>query len=65
MGSETELKIENCEFLLFLRFIILERERESSQVGRGAEGEEEGESRLPTECGAQLWAQSQDPEIMT
>jgi len=40
-----------------------ERERASAQARGGAEGE--GEADSPAEQEAQLWAQFQDPGIMT
>ena len=48
----------------FLRFYLLDRERESIQAGGGA-GRGRERSRLPTEQGAQCEARSQDPGIMT
>ena len=48
--------------ILFIQMRERERERESTSWERGRE---RGRSRLPTEQGARLGAQTQDPKIMT
>ena len=54
-----------CLFVFKILFIYLrERQRDSKTAWMGR-GWREGRSSLPTEQGAQCWAQSQDPRIMT
>jgi len=62
--------IQDAEHLIWYLFIYLKifiYFRERMHMSSWGEGGSEGEtlSRLPTECGAQLGAPSQDAEITT